>query len=160
MVEIRPTTADDLPDLGRLWNDGRVMRWVGFPEGLGHDERSLDMWFELLQASRCARHFVIHAEGRFCGELFYRVDAPHRRAELDVKLMPEAQGRGVASEGLGWLIERVFEREPDVDAVWTEPWPENDAARALYTRCRLVETRRPADMRPGPSYWERRREPV
>ena len=160
MVEIRPTTADDLPDLGRLWNDGRVMRWVGFPEGLGHDEHSLDTWFALLQASRCARHFVLREDGRFCGELFYRVDARHRRAELDVKLVPEAQGHGVATESLGWLIDRVFEREPGVDAVWTEPWPENPAARALYVRCGLAETSRPADLGPGPSYWERRRAPV
>jgi len=157
-VSISATTEDDLPDLGRLWNDGRVMRWVGFPDGLGYDDESLRAWFERLQSSADAHHFVVRDPGiGFCGELFYKVDRAHGRAELDVKLVPEAQGRGIATAALTWLIGCLFEQEPDVDAVWTEPWPENRASRALYARCGLVETARPADLRPGPSYWERRR---
>lgn len=31
----RPTASGHLPALLRLWNDGRLMRWVGFPDGLG-----------------------------------------------------------------------------------------------------------------------------
>jgi RimJ/RimL family protein N-acetyltransferase len=155
---IRRTTARDLPDLARLWNDGRVMRWVGFPDGLGVDDDALRAWFERLQEGRHAHHFVIRdPDLGFCGELFYRIDPPHHRAELDVKLVPEAQGQGIATAGLSWLIERIFAREPEVDAVWTEPIPENAASRALYTRCGLAETRRPDDLPPGPSYWERRR---
>lgn len=157
-LSIRATTEDDLPDLGRLWNDGRVMRWVGFPEGLGYDDESLRAWFELLQSSADAHHFVVReSDVGFCGELFYKVDRAHRRAELDVKFVPEAQGRGIATVAFSRLIERLFEQEPDVDAVWTEPWPENGASRALYARCGLVETTRATDLRPGPSYWERRR---
>ena len=155
---VRETTADDLEDLGRLWNDGRVMRWVGFPDGLGCGEDDLRAWFDRLRSSCDEHHFVIRdTDLGFCGELFYRVDGEHRRAELDIKLLPEAQGRGIATVGLSWLIERVFDEEPGLDAVWTEPTPENHASRALYTRCGLSETRRPGDLRPGPSYWERRR---
>jgi RimJ/RimL family protein N-acetyltransferase len=134
------------------------MRWVGFPEGLGHDEESLRAWYEWVCADARRQHFVVrHAGVGFCGELFYAVEAAHRRAALDVKLVPEAQGRGIATAALSWLIERVFDREPEVDAVWTEPWPENRASRALYARCGLVETTRPPDLPPGPSFWERRR---
>jgi RimJ/RimL family protein N-acetyltransferase len=157
-LRIRATTEDDLSDLRRLWNDGRVMRWVGFPDGLGHDDDSLRAWYARIRADGRSRHFVVREAGvGFCGELFYDVDRLHRRAALDVKLVPEAQGRGIATAALAWLIERVFEREPDVDAVWTEPWPENRASRALYARCGLAETDRPVDLPPGPSYWERRR---
>jgi RimJ/RimL family protein N-acetyltransferase len=157
-LRIRPTGEDDLADLGRLWNDGEVMRWVGFPEGLGYDEQALRRWLDATDADPRRHHFVVHdREVGFCGELFYVVDAVHRRAELDVKLVPPAQGHGIATAGLTWLIERIFATEPDVDAVWTEPWPENRASRALYGRCGLVETARPADLRPGPSYWERRK---
>jgi RimJ/RimL family protein N-acetyltransferase len=157
-IRIRPTGEDDLADLGRLWNDGAVMRWVGFPDGLGHDERTLRRWLDATDADPRRHHFVVQdPELGFCGELFYVVDAEHRRAELDVKLVPSAQGHGIATAGLSWLIERIFATETDVDTVWTEPWPENRASRALYTRCGLVETDRPADLRPGPSYWERRK---
>ena len=157
-LSIDETTSDDLAELGRLWNDGRVMRWVGFEDGLGLDDDRLRDWFERLRSSSRAHHFVIRdPEFGFCGELFYRLDDNHRRAELDVKLVPEAQGRGIATAGLSWLIERVFACEPEVDAVWTEPTPENVASRALYVRCGLAETRRPDDLPPAPSYWERRR---
>lgn len=78
----------------------------------------------------------------FCGELFYRMEPEHKRAELDVKLIPEAQGRGIATAGLSWLIERIFAGEPEIDAVWTEPIPQNTASRALYARCGLLERRR------------------
>ena len=134
------------------------MRWVGFPNGLGCDEQELHRRFEALRARPDEHHFVIRDAGAgFCGELFYRVDNDHRRAELDVKLVPEAQGRGIATVAFSRLVELVFEREPAVDAVWTEPTSENHASRALYARCGLVETDRPADLRAGPSYWERRR---
>jgi RimJ/RimL family protein N-acetyltransferase len=157
-LRIRPTDEGDLADLGRLWNDGEVMRWVGFPEGLGYDDQTLRRWLAATDADPCRHHFVVHdRELGFCGELFYVVDAVHRRAELDVKLVPPAQGHGIATAGLSWLIERIFATEPDVDAVWTEPSPENRASRSLYGRCGLVETVRPANLRPGPSYWERRR---
>jgi RimJ/RimL family protein N-acetyltransferase len=155
---IRPTTEADLPDLLRLWNDGRVMRWVGFPSGLGYDLERVRGWYRHLQATPHRHHFVVHAAGiGFCGELFYSVDAAHRRAGLDIKLVPEAQGRGLATAALRALIDRVFESEPQVDAVWTEPIAANAAAQRLYTRCGLKPAPRPPDMNAGASYWERRR---
>jgi RimJ/RimL family protein N-acetyltransferase len=157
-LTIRATAERDLGDLGRLWNDGRVMRWVGFPDGLGIDDASLRAWYDRVRRDPDRHHFVVRDEELgFCGELFYEVDRARRRAALDIKLIPDAQGRGIATAALSWLIERVFAGEPAVDAVWTEPWPENRASRALYARCDLVETVRPADLPPGPSYWERRR---
>jgi len=154
----RATTEDDLPELGRLWNDGAVMRWVGFPDGLAYDQEALDAWYERMQGDPHARHFVVReTEIGFCGELFYRIDPAHRRAVLDIKLVPGAQGRGIATHSLSRLIEHVFERHSDVDAVWTEPRADNVAARALYTRCGLVEASRPSDLPAGASYWELRR---
>jgi hypothetical protein len=37
MVILRKTSEGDFPNLITLWNDGRVMKWVGFPNGLGYD---------------------------------------------------------------------------------------------------------------------------
>lgn len=156
-VRLRETREEDLEDLVRLWNDGRVMRWVCYPEGLGMTREDALRWLEGIRREAGRHHFVVLAAGTgFCGETYYAADAAHGRAELDIKLLPEAQGRGIATAALSSLIDLVFDREPEIDAVWVEPWPENERAQALYARCGLEPRPRPAELRPGPSYWERR----
>lgn len=157
-LTVRETTESDLPDLASLWGNGEVMRFVGFPEGLHYHEAALREWLGATRGDPLRRHFVFHAEGvGFCGELFYRLDASGR-AELDVKLVPGAQGRGLATAGLRWLIDRVFSSEPDAHLVWTEPVAANVRAQALYARCGLAPATRPDDLGEGPSYWELTRE--
>lgn len=157
-VGLRETCEDDLDDLVELWNDGRVMRWVCYPDGLGITMQGAIDWLAWLRRDEHRHHYVVIAVGTgFCGEAYYRTDFARRRAELDIKLRPEAQGKGVATRALSALIDLVFVTEPDIDAVWTEPWPENERAQTLYARCGLVPRPRPADLPSGPSYWERRR---
>lgn len=157
-IVLVPTRERDLDDLRRLWNDGRVMRWVGYPAGLGYDDAAVQAWFEWLEREPECHHFVIRAEGLgFCGEAYYAYDVAHRRAALDIKLVPEAQGRGVATAALTSLVSLVFRVEPGVDAVWVEPSPRNRAARRLYRRVGLKPRRRPAELGQG-TYWEVRRE--
>jgi len=152
---LRSTTLADLPDLLRLWNDGRVMRWVGFPDGLGYDQTRIETWFERLQANTNRHHFMVRsAEIGFCGEAYYAADPDQRRAGLDIKLLPEAQGQGIAVDALTTLINYILETEPGIQAVWTEPSELNLATRKLYTRCGLKPCPRPAGLEPGESYWE------
>lgn len=158
-LEVKPTGPSDLPELLGLWNDGRVMGRVGFPEGLGFDLSRVHAWWTRLEENPRRRHFVVRAPSiGFCGELYYSVEPQFRRAGLDIKLLPEAQGGSRSAAALLWLIRRVFEVEAEVDAVWTEPSPENLAARTLYWRCGLRPKERPSDLTPGSSYWELSRE--
>jgi hypothetical protein len=70
-VEMRETTEADLPDLVALWNDGRVMRWVGFPLGLGFDLDRARAWLAKLDADPNRHHFVLEADALgFAGELY------------------------------------------------------------------------------------------
>lgn len=157
-IRVRPTTEADLPELVALWNDGRVMRWVGFPDGLGCDLEQARGWWERTSADPDRHHFVIEAAGiGFAGELFYRVEPEARRAGLDVKLLAAAHGRGIASAALAAFCERVWNEEPVVDAVWVEPSDVNEAARRLYARLGFRPRERPADLPPADSYWELRR---
>lgn len=157
-VRIHQTGEIDLLDLMRLWNDGRVMRWVEFPNGLGYDDAQMRKWLQKTNELPGCHHFVVTAEGiGFCGEVYYAVDREHARAALDIKFVPEAQGRGLATDALRTLINHVFETEPDVDAVWTEPSEENLAARRLYARCLLKPQPRPSELGEG-SYWACTRE--
>lgn len=153
-VLLRSTSKGDLENLMKLWNDGRVMHWVGFPDGLAYDHEAVQAWFEKLQVDPERHHFVVLSpEIGFCGEVYYAVDALHHRASLDIKLRPEAQGQGFATDTLQTLIRHVFTVEPGVDAVWTQPSQANTAARALYARCGLKPGPRPADIRDGESFW-------
>jgi RimJ/RimL family protein N-acetyltransferase len=153
-VMIRTTARDDLPALTGLWNDGRVMRWVGFPEGLGYDADRIARWFEQLQSDPHRHHFCVYSPGiGFCGEVYYSVDKAHHRASLDIKFRPEAQGRGLATDALKALIRHVFETESDAHTVWTEPSAENSAAQKLYARCGLGPQTRPADLWEAETFW-------
>lgn len=157
-VALRETTAADLPDLRALWNDGEVMRWVGYPSGLGMSAQQTAEWLAATSQDTTRHHFVVvEAELGFCGEAYYRVH-PGGRAELDIKLRPAAQGRGIATAALTLLIDAVFAREPEVDAVFTEPNSGNVAAERLYARCGLRPAPRPPELWPADSYWERRRD--
>jgi methylmalonyl-CoA epimerase len=153
-VSLVPTTVGDLPELLALWNDGRVMRWVKFPDGLGYDLDQMHAWLAAVTTDPHCHHFVVRAaEAGFCGEAYYAVDAAHRRAALDIKFTVDAQGKGLATDALETLIAHVFRHEPLVDSVWTEPWDDNTAAQRLYSRCGLQPGPRPADLPAGPSYW-------
>ncbi len=161
-IILRPTLRNDLADLMALWNDGRVMRWVGFPDGLGYDITAVTAWYERMEANPLRHHFVVFSDRLgFCGEAYYAVDPQHRRAGLDIKLRVAAQGGGRATAAFRILIDRVFMCEPSVDLVWTEPAVSNLAARTLYWQCGLRPAQRPADMPVDPrydtSYWELRR---
>jgi RimJ/RimL family protein N-acetyltransferase len=159
-ITIRETTAADLPDLVAMWNDGRVMRWVGYPDGLGIDERGAREWFAQLRRDPERHHFVVSTDDlAFAGELYYRVEREHRRAALDIKLRAEAHGRGIGRRALAGLCERVWTNEAEVDAVWVEPHPENEAARRLYRRLGFAPGDRPPDLPSGNAYWELRRAP-
>lgn len=154
-VLLLSTQEADLPALLRLWNDGAVMQWVGFPDGLGYTLEKMHDWLRSIQANRHRHHFTVYAgDGMFCGEAHASLDRESRRASLDIKFVPEAQGKGRSRDALGALIDWVFRALSEADAVWVEPWPNNLAAQTLYYSCGLRQTTRPADLTEGPSYWE------
>ncbi len=154
-VLLLSTQEADLPALLRLWNDGAVMRWVGFPDGLGYDLERMQEWLRRLRADRDRHHFTVYAgDGMFCGEAYGAVDRERRRASLDIKFVPEAWGKGRSRDALQALIDWIFRARIEADTVWVEPWPDNLAARTLYYSCGLRSTSRPADLPEGPSYWE------
>jgi RimJ/RimL family protein N-acetyltransferase len=138
----------------KMWNDGRVMKWVGFPDGLGYDQGAVETWYAQVEANPDRHHFVVFVQGiGFCGEVYYAVDKTHQLAGLDIKLVTEAQGRGIAADALSTLITHVFDTEDEVESVWTEPSQENHAARRLYARCGLRPKTRPSEMKLRESFW-------
>ena len=52
MIEIRQTTIEDLKSVQRLWADGDVMRFVGFPEGLQQTDEDMQDWYRWIESGR------------------------------------------------------------------------------------------------------------
>ena len=151
-IALKPTGPNDLSFLQALWNDGRVMKWVGFPEGVGVTEASMAKWYAQYSADVNFHHFIItNKKEQRCGEVCFRLQDGY--ASLDIKLCPEAQGKGIATQSLNAVIDAAFNDSQECQLVWTEPRVENQAARRLYTRCGLVESLRPPEMEDGQPFW-------
>lgn len=133
MIEIKETTVKDINNVQRLWADGDVMRFVGFPDGLHKTDEEMQDWLRRIESNRPAlNHFLIFEDGKYCGESFYKIDAEHQSAALDIKLFGFARGRGIAAAGLSYAIEEAFRN--GAETVWVDPNPENLKAIALYKK--------------------------
>ena len=141
MLTIQETTAHDLPLVQGLWARGDVMRFVGFPDGLAQTDAQMRDWLRRIEDARPGtNHYSIFEDGVYCGETFYRIDPAHGlAAAMDIKLLPAARGRGIATQALAFAIREAFAH--GAKSVWVDPNPQNEKALALYAR--LGFARRP-----------------
>jgi RimJ/RimL family protein N-acetyltransferase len=138
--------------LQSLWNDGEVMRYVGYPQGLRIDEQGMQEWFEWLEQHRGIdrEHWIIeNGRGEPIGEAYYKaeheyygyppaqqVTSPPNRAEkmaqIDIKLARGFWEQGYAADALRALIRYLFEK--GFETIVVSPNPANQAALRLYER--------------------------
>ena len=138
MIEVRETTINELALVQKLWADGDVMRFVGFPEGLHQTDEDMQGWFRWIASNRpVLNHYSIFEDGKYCGESFYQIDPEHQSAALDIKLFGFARGRGIGAAGLTHAINEAFRNGAKL--VWVDPNPENRKAIALYQRLGFQE---------------------
>ncbi|MGL4736921.1 MAG: GNAT family N-acetyltransferase [Cellulosilyticaceae bacterium] len=153
-ITIRETSAADLENVMDLWNNGEVMFYVGFPNGLGITLDQLERWLENGQKNPFYQHFSIYTdELGYCGETCYDVDRAHDLASLDIKLLPKAQGKGIAAYALRYVINQVFALDLATKA-YVEPAPANQKAWQLYERIGFVSKPRPAFLEADETYLE------
>lgn len=75
MITIRESSAADLKNIQRLWADGDVMRFVGFPEGRHETDENLTSWLNWLRTARPGNnHYSIYEGSEYCGETSYFID--------------------------------------------------------------------------------------
>ena len=143
-IQIRETEEKDLANIQRLWADGDVMKFVGYPEGYLVTMEYMKDWFIRICSNRpYTNHYSIFDGGTFCGETFYRIDREHgNSACLDIKLFKEARGKGIATKALSYAIEQAFLN--GAKKVWVDPKPDNLKALALYKRLGFAEKEMPA----------------
>ena len=156
-VEIRPSGRTDLENIRRLWADGEVMRFVGFPDGLQQSMDEMEAWLEWIGSGRPKTdHFSIYSGGEYCGESFYSIDPNTGLAALDIKLFPSARGKGIASKALRHAIDMAFAN--GASKCYVDPDPENERALALYRRIGMTQKEMPEELAdpdyPGHLYFE------
>lgn len=153
-IRINPTCKTDLPFLRSLWNDGDVMRYLGYPHGMRLTDASMEQWWTMTsptmpQSTTANPHCtILRQDGRPIGELTYSLDADHR-ARIDLKLAPEYWGQGYATETLLLVLRELFSTTL-VKRVIVEPSPDNRRAVHLMERCGF----RPAPTENHPHRWE------
>lgn len=145
-LDIHLTGKEDLPNVQRLWAAPAVMRFVGFPEGLQQSMEHLEnQWLPWVQQSPARQHWSIYADGAYCGETFYDVDETGL-ATMDIKLLPEARGKGVAFAALSHALDAAFTHGLAKRA-YVDPDPENRKALSLYAALGFLPAERPAHLK-------------
>ena len=153
-IKISETCHSDLHNLMSLWNNGQVMAFVGFPEGLGITEDKLENWLNwaISKPGRC-HYCIYHTDLGFCGETFYNVLEKHDVAALDIKLLPISQGKGIAEYSLRFAINQAF-RIGKAKKVYVDPHPENKKAWKLYKKLGFINKPRPVFLQEWDTYLE------
>ena len=156
-IEIRPSGEADLENIRRLWADGEVMKYVGFPDGLQQSMDEMEDWLAWIGSDRpTTDHFSIYSGSDYCGESFFSIDPKTGLAALDIKLFPAARGKGIASKALRYAIDRAFAN--GASKCYVDPDPENERALALYRRIGMTQKEMPEELAdpdyPGHLYFE------
>ena len=138
----------------KLWNNGQVMFYVGFPRGLGVTIERLQQWLNGVNQNIFRRHYSVYAEDiGYCGETFYDIDHEHDLAILDIKLLPKAQGKGIAAYAFSHVIDQVFSNNLASKAK-VDPHPDNKKAWELYEKLGFISKPRPEYLEDYPTYLE------
>lgn len=113
-IIIRPPKKEDSGFLKRLWGNPKVMKYVGFPQGMKVSDEKVAKWIDRWQKSGQLR-LIIEDSCKMVpiGEIGYREDSnfPFRHSgpvlALDIKIIPSYWGRGIAKKSLKKIIEKI-----------------------------------------------------
>ena len=153
-ITIKETDENDLLNVMDLWNNGEVMFFVGFPNGLGVTIEKLKLWLSGVNKNEFRKHYSIYTENiGYCGETYYEIDSEHDLATLDIKLLPKAQGKGIAAYALSFTINRIFHNNLAIKA-YVDPNPENKKAWKLYEKLGFICKPRPKFLKHYETYLE------
>ena len=117
-----------------LWGCAEVMKFVGYPNGLGWSSRRYDRHFADMECRTDAIFLAVEDNsGLFLGEA--KISFPDRDGccHHDLKLFPRCWDKSVGFEAWRMILERAGARWPDAKAVVT-PSIDNERAIGLYQK--------------------------
>jgi len=137
-VNLRPPRDNDLFFLAQLWGDSNVMKYVGYPHGMKISRAKIAKWINDWQKFGQLRLIIEDpAKNIPIGEIGYREDTKfpfkHRGKvlALDIKIIPEYWGRGIAKKSLKKFIE-ILSANDKIEYFQVTPNVLNTGAIGLY----------------------------
>lgn len=132
-LKIKETDQNDLENIINLWANGKVMKFVGFPNGLYYTDKEIKNWYLRIKDNRpYTNHYSLFIDESYCGEAFYSINNAYKTAAMDIKILPMYHGRGIAYNSLIFAINKAFEN--GANKCWVDPNPSNKRAVNLYER--------------------------
>jgi RimJ/RimL family protein N-acetyltransferase len=120
--------------LQTLWENGEVMKYVGYPSGLGCSQSDYEKTWSRLDENQSAIYLALEDKsGVFIGEAKIAFPSPDGYCRHDLKLLPSFQGRGIGFEAWNIILDRSRVRWPNAVPLVT-PSVENKRAVALYLK--------------------------
>jgi 2-hydroxy-3-keto-5-methylthiopentenyl-1-phosphate phosphatase len=117
-----------------LWESGEVMRFAGYPSGLGWTRARYDQYWKAKENDKRSIHLALeNSAGLFMGEAFMAFPNDNAECHHDLKLLPQFWGQGLAFEAWNIILEKAKSRWPDSTSVVT-PSIENKRAIKLYSK--------------------------
>lgn len=143
-LTLSPVRDEDAEAYGRLAADRERNRYFGEAWGIPADEKERPAAY-YLKRSRDSFHckmempLGIYAGGMFVGEVLLHTFGYTAEAEIGVRLLPEAEGRGYASEAVRAYTDHAFSKM-NLERVEARCFCENPRSRAALLRAGMRET--------------------
>ena len=138
-LDFRDLRAGDIDDIGRLYGDPRVTRYI---TGGVHTREMAQAWLDA-QLAFWQRHRRIgmfrvadRATGAFLGRSGLRDLGDSGEMELGYAFVPAAWGRGIATEAARATLDFSFQNS-DLDHIAGITFLENLASKKVLTNCGL-----------------------
>lgn len=140
-LNLRPPRFSDFNFLKKMWENGEVMKYVGFPKGLKQSDRKIKKWIDEWCISNRLRLIIEDKKSQKpIGETGYGIEKnyPYAKnkkvAALDIKIGdPNFWRKGLATEALSALIKKL-NKTSDIDIFEVTPNIKNKAAIKLYEK--------------------------
>ena len=124
--KIKPC-RQDAKFISLLWKNKRVMKFVGFPNGIEEKEEKIIEKTKNRQKRGDEYHLIVELNGKAIGEALIGYNKESKIAETDVKIMPEFWGNGYGREIKSALVKWIF-KNTDSKGVKATPNVKNKAS--------------------------------
>ena len=127
-LTLRPTAAEDAPELLRIHRTPEVRRWWGDPEpGFPTDDDST------------ATRWTVVVDGAIAGLVQFaeELEPRYRHASIDIFLDPARHGRGLGSEVVARVVDHLVHARGH-HRVTIDPAADNHAAIRAYEKAGFV----------------------
>ena len=136
-ILVRNASLEDVPNLLKWWNDGRVMEHAGFPLGLNTTDNRVIQ--NIKNHDMINNALLIIEYNKFpIGEMNYK-KLDHKSVEIGIKICEEEyQNRGLGKIILSLLISELFSK--GFEKIVLSTTVENKRAHHVYKKLGFVNT--------------------